>query len=183
MTAAELGQRLGGLSARSARRYWAEPRENYEGESKTNSAPWAQDEGVSRATWYRRQKRRYEQTKHESCEPKDKDCGPMRTSTNSLMKPNEPDLEKDYRSIRTHRHRRGRQAAGRYLLYVTMVKGLRAAIAEADRLEEEERKGPMTSTEVISAMASAVTSVLEGFHLEKKDFLLEVLFPHGSHDR
>jgi hypothetical protein len=61
MTAAELGQRLGGLSARSARRYWAEPRENYVRERKANSAPWAQ-EGVSRATWYRRQKRRHEQT-------------------------------------------------------------------------------------------------------------------------
>ena len=55
IAAAELGQKLG-ISPRSARRYWAEPRRNYEVESRENYAPW-NDEGISRATWYRRRQR------------------------------------------------------------------------------------------------------------------------------
>ena len=35
----------------------------------------------------------------------------------------------------------------------------------------------MTSTEMMSAMASAVTTVLKQHDLEKKEFLLEVLQP------
>ncbi len=56
MTAAQLGQRLDGISPRSARRYWAEQRHQYEAVSTTKSAPWKQD-GISRTSWYRRRKR------------------------------------------------------------------------------------------------------------------------------
>jgi hypothetical protein len=61
MTAAELGKRLGGLTARSARRYWAAPRQVYESTSLAKRKPWA-DAGISRTTWYRRRKRKREPT-------------------------------------------------------------------------------------------------------------------------
>lgn len=44
-----------GRSARTIRRYVAEPREDYEARSISHAAPW-RAEGVSRATWYRRLK-------------------------------------------------------------------------------------------------------------------------------
>ena len=44
-----------GRSARTIRRYVAEPREDYEARSLSRTAPWMA-EGVSRATWYRRLK-------------------------------------------------------------------------------------------------------------------------------
>lgn len=59
MTAAELGKLLGGLTARSARRYWAASRREYESESLVKRTPWA-DAGISRTTWYRRRKRKRE---------------------------------------------------------------------------------------------------------------------------
>jgi hypothetical protein len=56
VSAAELASRLG-TSVRTARRVWAEPRAQYEGRSLLRTAPW-QSLGVSRATWYRRQRHR-----------------------------------------------------------------------------------------------------------------------------
>jgi len=43
-------------SVRTARRVWAEPRADYELRSTARNAPW-ETEGISRATWYRRQAR------------------------------------------------------------------------------------------------------------------------------
>lgn len=54
MPLSELAQRLE-CSERTARRYWAEPREQYELRSLQRSAPWLV-EGISRSTWYRRRK-------------------------------------------------------------------------------------------------------------------------------
>ena len=42
-----------GLSARTIRRYFAEPRSAYLEESTERAAPW-RDQGISRRTWYRR---------------------------------------------------------------------------------------------------------------------------------
>jgi predicted transcriptional regulator len=50
-TALEIGEKLG-VSARTVRRYMAQPRAEFEGQSLTKSKPWAALE-VSRATWYR----------------------------------------------------------------------------------------------------------------------------------
>jgi len=55
VSAAELGERQG-ISARAARRYWAEPRHEYERRSASRAQPWV-EAGVSRATWYRRQRK------------------------------------------------------------------------------------------------------------------------------
>jgi hypothetical protein len=52
---AELARRLG-LSLRQARRLWAEPREDYLNRSLSKVRPWI-DQGVSRATWYRRRRK------------------------------------------------------------------------------------------------------------------------------
>ncbi len=51
MPARDLGSILG-LSARSARRYWAQPRAAYEANSSNRGKPW-QHAGMSRASWYR----------------------------------------------------------------------------------------------------------------------------------
>lgn len=50
-TARAIGERLG-VSARTVRRYMAQPRADYEGQSLTRSKPWAAFD-VSRTTWYR----------------------------------------------------------------------------------------------------------------------------------
>jgi hypothetical protein len=94
------------------------------------------------------------------------------------MKPIERDLEKD--CGRTVPHIDTAESArllGHMVLNMKMANRLKAAIAEADEEEDGKGQGPMTPPEVISAMASAVTTVLEEHGLEKKDFLLEVLFP------
>jgi predicted ArsR family transcriptional regulator len=57
-SARELAARLG-ISPRAVRRYIAEPRALYEASAATKGAPW-QLEGISRATWYRRQKRQHD---------------------------------------------------------------------------------------------------------------------------
>ena len=72
------------------------------------------------------------------------DPAELQASTNSLMKPNEPDLEKNYPTM-SHQFAHidtdeGARQLSRYLLYVTMVKGLEAAIAEANKLPEHEPK-------------------------------------------
>ena len=53
LSAAELALRLG-TSVRTARRVWAEPRAEYVRRSLMRTAPW-RSQGISRATWYRRQ--------------------------------------------------------------------------------------------------------------------------------
>lgn len=50
-TAQEIGEKLG-VSARTVRRYMAQPRTEFEGQSLTRLKPWA-TLGLSRATWYR----------------------------------------------------------------------------------------------------------------------------------
>jgi hypothetical protein len=55
MSAAHLAARLN-MSARNARRIWAEPRAQFEARSISRQRPW-EVEGVSRATWYRRRRR------------------------------------------------------------------------------------------------------------------------------
>lgn len=50
-------------SARTIRRYVAEPREQWEARSTERAAPW-EDAGVARSTWYRR-KRQAEERKKE----------------------------------------------------------------------------------------------------------------------
>ena len=52
---AKLAKKLG-VSLRQARRLWAEPRSQYEARSLARHKPWAA-EGISRATWYRRNAR------------------------------------------------------------------------------------------------------------------------------
>ena len=46
-----------GVSRRQARRLWAEPRSEYEARSLARRKPWVA-EGISRATWYRRRRKR-----------------------------------------------------------------------------------------------------------------------------
>jgi hypothetical protein len=53
---AKLAKKLG-VSLRQARRLWAEPRSQYEARSLARRKPWAA-EGISRATWYRREARK-----------------------------------------------------------------------------------------------------------------------------
>lgn len=55
VSARKLAKALG-VTPRSARRYQAEPRHDYETNSKAKLMPWAL-EGISRATWFRRRKR------------------------------------------------------------------------------------------------------------------------------
>lgn len=50
-TAREIAEKCG-LSARTVRRYIAQPRAEYEANSLTKSKPW-EALGLSRATWYR----------------------------------------------------------------------------------------------------------------------------------
>jgi predicted transcriptional regulator len=50
-SAREIAEKLG-ASARTIRRYMAQPRAEYEGQSLTKAKPWTAF-GVSRATWYR----------------------------------------------------------------------------------------------------------------------------------
>jgi predicted transcriptional regulator len=50
-TAREIAEKLG-VSARTVRRYIAQPRIEYEANSLTKSKPW-EALGLSRATWYR----------------------------------------------------------------------------------------------------------------------------------
>ena len=54
-TARELSE-LTGKSERTIRHYFAQPRADYEAQSLARTKPW-ESEGVSRATWYRRQKK------------------------------------------------------------------------------------------------------------------------------
>ena len=54
LSAAELAARLG-CSERTARRYQAEPRQEFEQRSLERQQPW-QAEGISRSTWFRRRK-------------------------------------------------------------------------------------------------------------------------------
>lgn len=51
-----------GKTPRHIRRLAAQPRTEYEENSITSRQPWVQ-EGISRATWYRRQRRSREQEK------------------------------------------------------------------------------------------------------------------------
>ena len=44
-------------SERTARRLWAQSREDYEAEGSSRKKPW-EAEGVGRSTWYRRRQRR-----------------------------------------------------------------------------------------------------------------------------
>jgi hypothetical protein len=53
-TAAELAKEYG-VSARTVVRIRAQPRDEYEAQSVSRRKPW-EAEGISRATWYRRQK-------------------------------------------------------------------------------------------------------------------------------
>jgi len=57
-TARELSE-LTGKSQRTIRRYFAQPRADYEEQSLSRAKPW-EAEGVSRATWYRRRKEKTE---------------------------------------------------------------------------------------------------------------------------
>lgn len=53
-SAREIGAAIG-KSARTIRRHIAQPRAEYEESSLSKAKPW-ESEGISRATWYRRQK-------------------------------------------------------------------------------------------------------------------------------
>ena len=61
-----------GLSRRQARRLWAEPRSEYEARSLARRKPWVA-EGISRATWYRRQARKRGAGQREGQDPDERE--------------------------------------------------------------------------------------------------------------
>lgn len=61
-----LAEKLGLKSDRGVRRYWAEPRRDYEKRSFRRNQPWLA-EGISRSTWYRRKKALREKIPMDTC--------------------------------------------------------------------------------------------------------------------
>ena len=59
-------------------------------------------------------------------------------------------------------------------LFMHMVSGVEHGIASADHREKKQGYSPMTSSEIVSVLASAVRDVLDERGIEKEQFLAEV---------